>query len=340
MARSGVQATARNAARALLALALSVGLLAWAFHDVKLSELGEQLRTTSVGVCLLYLATHLAVHGLRVVRWGLLVKPLGPISNRAIFAAASVGLPATFFLPLRLGEFVRPAMAARSGLTFTGTFASVVVERIADGLVNVGLFFTLLALLPSDVAVEVRRLSWVALVFFGGGLVALGAGYYARDVFLKVVSRLLRPLSPTLAGRVVGLLSTFLEGLRAVGSPGRLAGFAALSLVYWGVLGWATHLLAASYAPALPLLAGPFLVTVTVFAIMIPAGPAFAGTLEAGFRVGLAPFGVDAGQAAAVAIVAHILQILAMALIAGVGLLTAPPKAAPRTADTLTPEIP
>lgn len=327
---------AKNAARAGLALLLSGGLLAWSFSDVDLEELSHRLAATDWGICGVFLAAQLVMHGIRVVRWGLLVKPLGPISNRAIFAAASVGLPATFFLPLRLGEFVRPVMATRSGLGFTATFASVVVERVMDGLVNVGLFFTLLALIPSDVAPEVRRFSWVALVLFGGGLVALGVGYFARETFLKVVGRLLRPVSETLADRVVGLLAAFLDGLSSMRSAGRLVGFVGLSLLFWGVNGWVTYLLAASYEPDLPFIAGPFAVTVVVFAIMIPAGPAFAGTMEAGFRVGLAPFGLSAGQAAAIAVVAHVLQIIAMAVIAGLGFATAPPRARPSEADIPT----
>lgn len=323
----------KQVVRALVALLVSVGLLAWSFHDVNLADITEQLRTTSVSVCLTYVLAQFVIHVVRAVRWGLLVKPLGPISNRAIFAAASIGFPATFFLPLRLGEFARPAMAVRSGLSFTGTFASVVVERMADGLVNVGLFFTLLAVLPSDVAPEIRRFSWIALVFFGGGLVALGIGYWARSLFLKVTRRLLTPFGPGISDKVVGLLSTFLDGLQSVASPTRLLGFLALTLVYWAVNGWATYLVAAHYAPGLPFIAGPFMVTVIVFAIMIPAGPAFAGTLEAGVRLGLAPFGVGADQAAVVAIVTHVLMLFCMAAIAGLGFMTAPQGVPSRVSD-------
>ena len=45
--------------------------------------------------------------------------------NLALFSAASVGIPAAMFLPLRLGELVRPAMIARAGVPFPGAQAEV-----------------------------------------------------------------------------------------------------------------------------------------------------------------------------------------------------------------------
>lgn len=312
--------------RATVALVVSATALWFAFRGIDGAELYEQLENTRWEIWGLYILSQLAVHLVRVVRWGLLVRPLGDVSWRTVFVAGSLGLPATFFLPLRLGEFVRPAMMGRTPVGFAGGFASVVVERTADGLLNVLLFFAILGTLPEDaLAPEVRRLSWVALAFFSGGVVALAFGYFAREVFLKAVKRGLRVVSVGFADRATATLRLFLEGLVALASPSRLLGFVGLTALYWVINGAATWALAESYSGELPLIAGPFAVSVVVFAIMIPAGPAFAGTLEVGFRLGLRPFGVAAGPAAAVALAAHAMQILTFALIAGVGFLSAAP---------------
>lgn len=309
----------RRVIAAVLAVAVSIGTLAWAFHDVDLSALRRQLGRTAWLPLLGYAVAQLVGHGVRVVRWGLLVRPIAPVSARSIFAAASVGLPATFFLPFRLGELVRPAMLKRAGASFGGTLASVFVERVADGLVNVALFFILLGMLPTAVAPEVRQFSWIALALFAGALLGLGVGYAYRDLFLRSVRRGTRWMGEPASDRVVGLLETFLAGLSALKSPGRVLSFFALSVLFWAIIGGSTQLLASSYIDGLPLLAGPFAVTVVVFAVMIPAGPAFAGTMEAGFRLGMAPFDVSASDAVVVALVAHATQLLTMALIAGAG---------------------
>ena len=309
------------------ALLISAGAFWWAFHDVDLGEVRERLAHSNPLVLILFLFSQLANHLVRTWRWGLLVRPLGPASPRAIFAASSVGFPATFFLPLRLGEFVRPVMISRSGVPFAGAMASVVVERVADGLFNLGLFFALLSSLPASAQVpdDLRTYASIALGLFGGGLVVLVLIVLMQRPAFALIQRLLRPVAPGLASRLLGLLGAFIDGLKALKSPGRLALFVALTATFWLINGFATWWLATTYIPDLPVWAGPFSISVVVFAIMIPAGPAFAGTLEAGFKFGLAPYGVAAGPAGALALAHHAVQLVLMAILAGLGFMAAEP---------------
>jgi uncharacterized membrane protein YbhN (UPF0104 family) len=200
--------------------------------------------------------------------------------------------------------------------------AAVAVERIADGLFNVGLFFMLLSTLPSEaIPTEVRHLSRVALVGFGGGLIFLIAAYFARGPVLAILRKLVSPLSEKLADKLIYLTNTFIDGLAALGSTSRFLGFIFLTAFFWLANGVTTWMLASSYTGDLPLAAGSFAICATVFAVMIPAGPAFAGTMEAGFRLGLTPYGVTASEAAVVAIAAHAIHLVLMAGFAGAGML-------------------
>lgn len=325
--------------KAGVALAASVAALWWAVHGVDLHEVTEKLKGSSPGLLAFFLVAQLLLHGVRVMRWALLVRPLGNVSSRAIFAAASVGFPAAFFLPFRLGEFVRPVMLARSGVPFAGAMASVVVERIADGVVNLGLFFAFMTMLPESAPIpdDLRTFSLAALVLFGGGLVGLIMACVAKRPALALTERLLAPISAPLATKVMGLMETFIDGVMVLRTPGRIAGFVGLSLVFWLANGTLTWLLAQSYIENLPFLAGPFSISVVVFAIMIPAGPAFAGTLEAGFKFGLAPFGVLANSALVVAVAFHAVQLVQMALLAGAGFLAAERRQAPWTPEPAEP---
>ena len=312
------------AIKAVAAVLISALTLWWAFHDVDLHHVGANLGNTSASVIIIYLVANCIMHMSRVLRFGLLVKPLGNVSNRSIFAAVSVGLPASFFLPLRLGELVRPAMLSRSGVPFAGAMAAVAVERIADGLFNVGLFFVLLSTLPSEsIPAEVRHLSRLALVGFGSGLVFLVAAYFARGPVLALLKRMLSPLSPKLAEKLIHLTNTFIDGLAALGSTSRFLSFIFLTAFFWLLNGVTTWMLAESYVGEIPLAAGSFAICATVFAVMIPAGPAVAGTMEAGYRLGLTPYGVSASEAAVVAIAAHAIHLIMMAGFAGAGMLAA-----------------
>lgn len=321
---AGVTRALRWTVRVVLALGLSGLAFAWAFQDVDLDTVIGRLSESRVTVLVGFLVVQLVLHGVRVFRWGLLVRPLGRASWRSVFAAASVGFAAAFFLPLRLGEFVRPAMVVRSGVPFGGAVASVFVERVADGLFNLGLFFVLLRFVPGlTPSAELVGFYNLALLLFGGGLVVLVGVVLFRNSAHAVIRATVGLAATRLAERLVGLVDRFAEGVLVLGRPARIAGFLALTVAYWGLNGVATWMLAASYVPGLPVLAGPFSVSVVVFAITIPAGPAFAGTLEAGVRFGLRPFAVASEPAAVVALALHALQLLQMALVAGVGLFVA-----------------
>ncbi len=310
-----------------LALLVSIAAFWWAFKDADMGEITHVLKSSSPPIVLLYLVGQLAIHVLKIFRWGLFIKPLGPVSNRAIFSAANLGIAGTFFIPLRLGEFVRPTMIARAGIPLGGAVASVVVERVADGLCSVGMFFIFFQFLPESAPVpeELRSLSTVALVGFGGGLIVLAAAAVARKPVLGLMRKLLGFISENLAEKIVGLISTFLDGLVALGSFSRAVTFIVMTIGYWISNGLLTYALAASYESSLPVVSGLFTISVLVFTVMIPAGPGFAGVFEAGFKFGFTPFGLGESVIAATALVAHAIQMGLMAVFVGLGFIFADP---------------
>lgn len=312
-----------------IAVALGVSAIAlwFSFRNVDLRSLLSKLADSSPAVIALYCLAQVAIHLVRVVRWGILVKPLGEASNRAIFSSASAGIPAAMFLPLRLGELVRPVMISRAGVRFGGAMASVVAERLADGLTNVGLFFLLIAMIPggSPLSDDLRLTARIALIGFGGACALLVVIAYARTPALALLKKIMDPISPRLSLKMHGLFNTFIDGLHPLSQPSRLIGFVLLTALYWGINGGMTTVLARSYGIDVPWIAGPFAVVIVVFAVTLPAGPAFTGTLQAGFLLGLKPFGVSAEQAALVSTAVWISQMVMQAAILLVGLATAEP---------------
>jgi glycosyltransferase 2 family protein len=318
------------AAKASVAIAVSVLAFWWAFHDVDLAYVRANLGRISLTSIAFYVLLQLVIHAARTWRYWLLVEPLNrdpavvdKVSLRATFAAVSVGIPAAAFFPLRLGELVRPLMLARAGAPVAAAFSTVVVERIADGLFNVGVFFALLSMLPENAPIptDLRSVASVMLVLFGGGLIFLIAAYFMRERVLGLVEKLISRVSVNAAQKLVRLLSTFLDGLSSIGTPVRGLTFAFLTTVYWGLNGYSTYLLFDGYGLDLPVLAGNFAISCVVFTVTVPSGPAFAGTMEAGFKFGLAPYGVSPSDIATVAIVAHVLTLSMLALFAGIGFL-------------------
>ena len=75
-----------------------------------------------------------AFYWLKVVRWKLLLEPIGryrPV--RDLFPSTIIGFAFNNVLPAHLGEFVRVFVFSRqSGLSRTAVLSSIVLERIFD----------------------------------------------------------------------------------------------------------------------------------------------------------------------------------------------------------------
>jgi uncharacterized membrane protein YbhN (UPF0104 family) len=71
----------------------------------------------------------------RTLRWQWLLKPIGEVAFWPAFRALTIGITGNAVLPARAGEFIRAYVIGRStGVSKTGAFATLVVERIFDGL--------------------------------------------------------------------------------------------------------------------------------------------------------------------------------------------------------------
>ena len=101
-----------------------------------------------------YLGLLVVVQLCRSLRWNYLLAPLGVrIPTGPLLAISSVGFMAILALPARLGEFVRPGLLRKRGVSASAALGTVAVERIVDGLlVSLFVFGAFFALRGPDVA--------------------------------------------------------------------------------------------------------------------------------------------------------------------------------------------
>jgi glycosyltransferase 2 family protein len=315
-----------RAGRLVLGLAVSgafVALAVWSLagRGVTLESVLDRLSAGHYGFVGVYVLVLLLLAALRVVRWGFLVRGLGDISWRKITSVSLLGQMAIGVLPMRLGEAVRPLLILERGrLGFGQATATVVVERVVDGILLGGLLAaTLWALSGVPLPPEFRIGAWVTTAVFGGLAVFLLVGTLFHYRVLKLVRALLGPLWPRLAERLVGLIESFLLALRTLARQRRaLALFLATTLVIWLVTGLSLLPIFAAFGVELPLVASFTVVCVMVIGYMIPAGPAATGTLNYAIVVALSAFGVDEAVTGALAI---LLYVLILGVNVAVGLL-------------------
>ncbi len=275
-----------------------------------------------------YLLVFVVVHLSRVVRWGVLLRPLARLSFPRLMAVASVGFMAIILLPLRLGEFVRPYLVTEDGASFSGALGTCFVERVLDGLMVTGLLFLsvfLVKLSGVEVPAGIYLAGYVALAVFAGSMTVLVLARWKREATLAILHRLAAPISRGLADKGTALVRSFLDGLNALPDARLVAAIIGLTFLYWGIniVGfWSLFQAVGLTAPDgtdLDLLAAATFMPILAIGIIIPAGPGFAGNFEAAGRLGLSVFVVTEVLLTRGAVYILLLHALQFFLQVGVG---------------------
>jgi glycosyltransferase 2 family protein len=241
---------------------------------------------------------------LRSARWRLLL-PGHSVRTATLFRALVVGFTVNNLLPLRMGEIARTYLLARwCRIPYGATIASLVVERVLDGLSLAVLLLVSLTLVTAPGYLLVVGVLAAGGFLAGALLLALAAW---RATALVDLARFFARFLPARFGAVLTRLATsFARSLALVHDPRRLPALLALSLLAWCFeLGLFFVLLLSFRLPAsypLALLVG----SAANFATLVPSSPGYVGTFD-GVLINVLRdvAGIAAGQAAAYDVVVH-----------------------------------
>jgi uncharacterized membrane protein YbhN (UPF0104 family) len=159
---------------------------------------------------------------------------------------------------------------------------------------------------------ELRHVALVAAAVFAAALIGMGillAGGTVRDRLLRLV---LGPLPERLATRVERMAESFLSGLGVLARRRDLALVAVTSLISWGFEATTYWTVARAFGEPLTSAitpVGAMLTTATGnLATLVPAGPGFVGTFEAGILLAVhSVLLVPRGLALSYAVLLHLL---------------------------------
>jgi glycosyltransferase 2 family protein len=283
--------------RLTLSLLVSGFLIFLSLRNANLRAVGVAIAHADPWPVIGYGLILLLVHLVKTVRWWLLLVPIGPTSFRRVNAASAVGFMLLVLMPLRLGELARPLIVSRPSvegevpLRRSAALASCVVERVIDMLaMGVLGIISLRMLAATGHSAELAQRA-ATLVTAGVGVACVGmvVAFFLRLPSVRLIKRVLMPLSPRLAERVSRLVDGFILGLH-VGSLSRLLAFVALTASYWALHVWGFWMVAGAFHLQIsPLMACTVLAS-QVVGIMIPAGPGMVGTSQFFTQLGLSIF--------------------------------------------------
>jgi len=257
----------------------------------------------------------------RTTRWSWILRPVERFPFSRLYPPLVIGFAVNNVLPGRLGEFVRAyLLSRREEVSGSLAFATVVVERVLDGLTIVGALALVGVFWPlPDWG---RRLAMASGALFASALVFLVGLFVAKAKVMVLAGFLTRPLPGQWRARLLGMLRSFAEGLDILRTPGTLAVVLGLSMVVWSVEAvtyWAGILAFHIPLEGIGLLWETlFLLSVVNLGIMIPAAPGGVGPYQAAAILALGAFGFSREVALGVSLVTHFVQY---AIVTGTGLV-------------------
>lgn len=258
----------------------------------------------------------------RAMRWRAFLAPLTKASLREIWIATCVGYAAVLTLG-RAGEVVRPLVLPMRDRRVrpAASFVTIMIERVYDSITVLLLFAVNLVLFtPSSGASEFARARLIGFAVVGGLFVFLALLIVFRWRSEQVIGWLDRKIHPDsrvlgrLKNGIINLLKQLSTALGVLTSAKELATTMGWSLALWGSV-------AAGNLVVFRAFGLPFGVSETLFVLgwsmigsAIPTPGGAAGAFHAVTGGALILLGVPPEQAAAVAIVVHLVDFLPAAL--------------------------
>jgi uncharacterized protein (TIRG00374 family) len=271
--------------RTIVVFGLALALFLWFLKGADLGQVWAELTRGRVDLLLASLVTTMLTYALRARRWQYLLAGLGPTRFSMAFRATVIGFAASFLLPARAGEFLRPyVLAKHERLSGPAAFATVVLERVFDMATVLVLFAIFLftagpTLARSDPATY-RAIQVGGLTAAAATVLILGVFYFLAghpEAIGRWSARIERRLPDRLARLVEGLAETFAEGLHAVRRPQQLLPVFAWSFPLWLSIAAGIWLVSRAFAVDLPFLGAFLVMTLLVVGVAVPTPGAIGG---------------------------------------------------------------
>lgn len=293
-----------------LGILISAVFLYLAFRSINFSQLWQYLREAKWAWVLLGLVCYFLGVWVRTWRWQVLLNPLKKISQRELFPVVCIGYMGNNVYPARAGEVLRSILLKqKDDVPISGSLATIVVERLFDGITILALVFLnfrqLVQIAPdADWMRRIQTGSILVGAIFGVILLVFLAMVFLPKQTEAMSGWIINKLLPRKARpKVSDILNKFIDGLRVLRSPGQSLLVLGLSMLVWileGGLYWGVMKALGLELSFMSLLLVEGVVNLV---LLIPAAPGGLGTFDAAAKFMLALFGIPAEQALGYALI-------------------------------------
>jgi uncharacterized protein (TIRG00374 family) len=303
-----------------IGLVISAVIVYLAFRKIDLHQLLENLQKANYFYLIPIVAVIFLSMALRAVRWDYLLRPIKKIGFHRLFEGILISFMANNVLPVRMGEFVRAYIIGRGErISASASFATVVVERLFDGLTVLGLLAMILTFfqLPAGNIVFKKGLlmgGYITMAICGFSVVILLIIKTKTEWFFKTALFLTRPFSAKLATRGISSVQSFKQGLLSLESARLMVIVFLYSLVIWAVFSYSIYLMGLAFGLRLSLAATVTVLVAVCLALMIPSTPGYIGPYHAAVAYALVLYNIPLEKALSLSIVFHAVNYIPITL--------------------------
>ena len=300
----------------LLGIVISALLLWLALRTINFEEVSAAFGAANYALLVPALALYFTGVAVRAVRWRVLLAPLREVAAGRLFPIVVMGYMANDILPARLGEVVRvDVLRRREGISRAASLATVLIERISDGLCLI--IFAAVTLPLVALTGDWRGpLLFTAALFAGAAAILVVIA--ARPTLAVILAEpIIRVLPRGLRGRARSLVESVVRGLSVLGGIRATLWALGLTVVAW--LCEAGLYLTLLWALAIE---GPPLVPLAILATsianlgtLVPSSPGYVGVFHYLVQQVLTQAGVRLGQATVYAVLVHAALIVPVTLL-------------------------
>jgi uncharacterized protein (TIRG00374 family) len=241
----------------------------------------------------------------RTWRWDYLLRPLKRVPLRRLFPVVVIGYMGNNVYPARAGELIRAyVLRRREDISVSASLATVIIERVFDGLVMLMFVFIGLPFTPMPVWLQWMVIA-ASLLFFGAlavFMVLASKVEWAEAVYGWLIDRL---VPAHFRGAARGFAERFVTGLHSLRSARDVLMLFATSVVIWLAETVKYWFVMHAFGFSVPFYVLMLMNGVVNLATTIPSSPGYVGTFDApGIEI-LTIWGVQRNLAAGYTLVLH-----------------------------------
>jgi hypothetical protein len=315
--------------------------LYFVFRGLDIAKIYEILKKINIWMLLATVAVYLFGYYLRAIRWHHLLKHIKNFRPAELFPYLVMGFMANNILPARAGEFIRAYLVgAKKGISKSSAFASIMIERVFDGLVMIaffiigyGAFHFVERTVTDPISVELfgrvfgTKDAVTIFAVIGG---ALFIGIFTVSVLLiwkkeptvNILHKIFSKFPGKIGATFNNLIDTFIEGLGVLRSKSSVFMVFFYSAIAWTIEAGTYYALAYAMGIHINFLLVCLIMAVANFAIMAPSTSGGVGPFEF-FGVGIMLlFSYPKEEATAYIVIIHAMILLPIILLGLIFMMT------------------